>query len=358
MPHPTTKGSKSTVQTRDIDPPCCERCILPYHDGRSSHESDSNHEHVGPEVLSYEESPDPTPASGEAVVDVQAIGVNYTDVYTRSGINPPPNLPMTPGREVAGVVSAVGAGVTDVGVGDVAAYCGVTGSYSQRVAVPADMLVKMPQGLDAAKGATVLLQGMTAHYLAYSTYPLKPGDSTLIHAGAGGTGLLLIQMAKQAGAYVFATVSTDEKAAVAREAGADRVIIYTREDFEGAVKTATDGRGVQAVYDSVGKTTFDKSLNCLARRGCLALYGQASGPVPPVSPTALSRGSVFLTRPALGDYTADRQALLWRAGEVLDWVASGKLKLRIGGTFPLAEAPEAHRQLEGRHTTGKLLLIP
>ncbi len=315
------------------------------------------HETGGPEVLKYEDCPSPTPGAGQALVDVQAIGVNYTDVNTRSGANPPPSLPMTPGREAAGVVSAVGEGVTDVKAGDLVVYCGVTGSYAQQVAVPANVLVKIPEGMDARTGAAVLLQGMTAHYLAFSTYPLKQGDSALVHAGAGGTGLLLIQMAKRAGAYVFATVSTEEKAALAREAGADRAIIYTREDFEDEVKKATDGRGCQAVYDSVGKTTFDKSLNCLARLGCLALYGQASGPVPTVATASLARGSVFLTRPALGDYTATREDLLRRAGDVLGWVASGELKVRIGGEFSLAEAAEAHRQLEGRHSTGKLLLL-
>ena len=242
--------------------------------------------------------------------------------------------------------------------GDLVAHCGVNGNYAEEVAVPADILVEIPSGLDAKTGAAVLLQGMTAHYLVHSTYPLKPGDSALVHAGAGGTGLLLIQMAKRAGAYVFATVSTEEKAALAREAGADRAIIYTREDFEAEVKKATDGRGVQVAYDSVGKTTFDKSLNCLARRGYLVLYGQASGPVPTVATASLQRGSVFLTRPGLADYTADREELLWRAAEVFGWVASGELKLRIGGSFPLADAGEAHRQLEGRKTTGKLLLIP
>jgi NADPH2:quinone reductase len=315
------------------------------------------HEVGGPEVLKYEDCPDPTPGPGEALVDVQAIGVNFTDVNTRSGVNPPAIFPMTPGREAAGVVSAVGEGVINVKVGDRVVYCGVTGSYAEKVAVPADVLINMPPGLDARMGAAVLLQGMTAHYLAYSTYPLKAGDSCLVHAAAGGTGLLLTQMAKRAGAYVFATVSTDEKAALAGDAGADKTIIYTREDFEEEIKKATDGRGVNAVYDAVGKTTFDKSLKCLARLGCLALYGQASGPVPPV-PTSSLLGSSFLTRPTLGDYTATREDLLKRAGDVLGWAASGELKVRIGGTFPLSDAAEAHRQLQGRHSTGKLILIP
>ena len=316
------------------------------------------HQVGGPEVLKYEDCPAPTAGPGQALVDVQAIGVNFTDANTRRGAGPIPNLPMTPGREAAGVVSAVGEGVTEVAVGDNVVYCSVTGSYAEQVAVPADVLVKLPQGLDAKTGAAVLLQGMTAHYLAYSTYPLKAGDSALVHAGAGGTGLLLIQMAKRAGARVFATVSTDEKAALAREAGADRTIVYTREDFQEEIKKATDGRGVQVVYDSVGKTTFDRSLKCLALRGCLALFGQASGPVTPIDPAEALTGSAYLTRPSLGDYTANREDLLSRGGDVLGWAASGELKVRIGGTFPLAEASEAHRQLEGRLSTGKLLLIP
>jgi NADPH2:quinone reductase len=316
------------------------------------------HQVGGPEVLTYEDCPAPTPGPGEVILNVQAIGVNFTDVYTRRGSTPPPNLPLIPGREAAGVVAAVGAGVTEVNVGDRVAYCSVTGSYSEQVAVPAHVLVKLPEEVDARAGAAVLLQGMTAHYLAHSTYPLKSGDTALIHAGAGGTGLLLIQMAKRAGATVFATVSTEEKAALAKAAGADMTIIYTREDFEAAVKQASNGQGVQVVYDAVGQSTFDQSLKCLARRGCLVLYGQASGPVPPVDPARLQRGSLYLARAGLGDYTADREELEWRASEVLGWVASGALKLRIGGTFPLAEAAEAHRQLESRLSTGKLLLIP
>ena len=316
------------------------------------------HEVGGPEVLRYEECPAAIPGPGQVSIEVQAIGVNFTDVNTRSGASPPPSLPMTPGREAAGVVSVVGEGVTDVIVGDRVAYCGVTGSYTEQAVVPATVVVKLPDGIDAKTGAAAMLQGMTAHYLAFSIHPLEAGNPVLVHAGAGGTGLLLIQMAKRAGAYVFATVSTDEKAALATEAGADRAIIYTREDFEDEVKKGTGGKGARVVYDSVGKTTFDKSLACLGRRGHLVFYGQSSGPAPPVSRGALARGSVFLTCPGLTDYTADREELLWRAGEVLDWVASGQLKLRIGGTFPLAEANEAHRRLESRETTGKLLLIP
>lgn len=233
-------------------------------------------------------------------------------------------------------------------------------SYAERVAAPEKVLVKIPSGLDAKTGAAVLLQGMTAHYLAYSTYPFKHGDGAraLVHAGAGGVGLLLIQMLKRAGAYVIATVSTDEKAALAKEVGADRAIVYTREDFEREVKAGTGGEGVQVVYDGVAKTTFEKSLNCLAPRGYMVLYGEASGPVPTVDIPRLNADSLFVTRPNLNHYTRDREELLWRAGEVMGWVASGELKLHIGGTFPLAEAVEAHRQLEGRRSTGKFLLIP
>ena len=316
------------------------------------------HQVGGPEVLKLEDCPDPIPGRGEVLLDVKAVGVNFTDVHTRSGTNPAPSLPITPGREAAGVVAALGEGVTDFQVGDLVAYCGLTGSYSERVSVPASVLVNLPEGVDAATGATVLLQGMTAHYLAHGTYPLKPGDSALVHAGAGGTGLLLIQMAKRAGAFVFATVSTDDKAAVAREAGADRTIIYTRQDFEEEVRNSTGEKGVQVVYDSVGKDTFEKGIRCLANRGCIVLFGQASGAVPPLDPARLGKGSLYLTRSTLADYTASRDELLWRSGEVLSWVKSGELKLRIGGTFALADAAEAHRQLEGRLTTGKLLLIP
>jgi len=316
------------------------------------------HEFGGPQVLKYEDCPSPTPGQGQALINVQAIGVNFADVSARrGGAASPPSLPTIAGFEAAGVISAVSNGAADLKVGDTVVYWGVRGSYAEQAAVPVDVLVKMPAGLDAKTGAAVFLQGMTAHYLAFTTYPLKPGDFALVHAGAGGTGLLLIQMAKRAGAYVFATVSTEEKAALAEEAGADKAIIYTREDFEEEVNKTTGGRGCQAVYDSVGQTTFEKSLNCLARRGCLALYGQSSGPVAPVAPAGL-RGSSFLTRPSLVDHTATRSELEWRAGEVLSWVASGELKVRVGGEFPLAEAAEAHRQLEGRLSTGKLLLIP
>ena len=317
------------------------------------------HEVGGPEVLRYEDCPDPSPGPGQVLIDVQAIGVNFADTMARNGIIPPSSLPSTIGREAAGVVSAIGEGVTEANVGDLVTYYGVTtGAYAQQVVVPAEVTVNIPDGLDAKTAAAVILQGMTAHCLAYSVYALKPGDSALVHAGAGGTGLLLIQMAKRARAYVFVTVSTDDKATLVRGVGADKAIVYTRDDFEATIKEATGGQGVQVVYDSVGKDTFEKSLNCLAPRGCLAMYGQASGPVPPLDVARLGRGSLFLSSVHLDYYVADREQLLWRAGQVMGWVASGELKLNIGGTFPLAEAVEAHRQLEGRQSTGKLLLIP
>ena len=315
-------------------------------------------EYGGPEALRYQEVPDLAPSDGEALVDIQAAGVNYTDVYSRAGINPGPPLPRTIGVEGAGTVRAVAPGVSDVAVGDVVAYCSIAGSYAEQAVVPASRLIKMPSGLDARAGAAVMLQGMTAHYLCYSTYPVKPGDRTLIHAGAGGVGLLLIQMVKSLGGYVFSTVSTDAKADLAREAGADHVILYTQQDFADEVKKATNGEGVQVVYDSVGKTTFDQSLSCLAPRGYLVLYGQASGAVPPMDPRVLGNGSLFLTRPGLGDYTATREELEQRADDILGWVQSGQLNLRVEHVFPLAEASEAHRQLEGRATTGKVLLVP
>ena len=312
----------------------------------------------GPEVMQYREVADPTPGDGDALVALQAVGVNFTDIYSRAGINPGPPLPRTIGVEGAGVVQAVGPGVTDLAVGDVVAYSSSQGSYAEQAVVPAARLVKMPAGLDAQAGAAAMLQGMTAHYLCHSTYPVQPGDKVLVHAAAGGVGLLLTQMIKRLGGYVFATVSTEEKAELARNAGADQVIRYTQEDFAAVVKDATNGAGLQAVYDAVGQTTFDQSVSCLARRGYMVLYGQASGIVPPMDPRILGNGSLFLTRPGLGDYTATREELWQRAGDVLGWVQSGELKLRVEHIFPLAEAQEAHRQLAGRATTGKLLLIP
>ena len=311
----------------------------------------------GPEVLKYTDVPDPSLGASQALIDVKAIGVNFMDVYTRSGLNPP-TLPAIPGVEAAGVVAQVGEGVSEVAVGDLVAYTGVGASYAEKVVASSRRLVKLPQGMDAEAAAAAMLQGMTAHYLCRSTYPLKPGDTCLVHAAAGGVGLLLTQMAKSLGAQVIATVSTEDKAKLASEAGADHVIIYTVEDFEEEVKRITGGDGIQVVYDAVGLTTFDKSVACLAHRGYMVLYGQASGPVPPVPVSILNSKSLFLTRPTLWSYTDTREELLQRAGDILGWVQSGKLTLRIHGKFPLRDAAEAHRQLEGRLTTGKLLLIP
>ena len=314
-------------------------------------------EYGGPEVMKYLDLPDPSPGDGQALVEIQAVGVNFTDTYSRSGVNPPP-LPWVVGVEGAGVVRQVGSGVAEVQPGDVVAYSGIAGSYAEQAVVPAARLVKMPQGLDAQAGAAVMLQGMTAHYLCYSTYAVQRGDRVLIHAGAGGVGLLLIQMVKRLGGYVFSTVSTEAKAELAKGAGADHVILYTQQDFAEEVKKATDGAGVQVVYDAVGKTTFDQSISCLGRRGHMVLYGQASGAPPPMDPRVLGNGSLYLTRPGLGDYVATREELEQRASDVLGWVQSGELKLRVEHVFPLADASEAHRQLESRATTGKLLLIP
>ena len=316
------------------------------------------HQFGGPEVLQYEEVPTPTPGPGQVLVKLAAAGLNYIDVYQRTG-HYPNKLPYTMGLEGSGTVVAVGPQVTSFKAGEPVAYTGVPGAYAEYALIPAESLVRMPVGLDVTVGAAAMLQGMTAHYLAYTTYPLKPGDSCLIHAAAGGVGLLLVQMAKQCGARVFGTVSTEEKAALAREAGADEAILYTRQDFETEVKRLTNGHGVHVVYDSVGQTTFEKSLNCLKPLGYLVLYGQSSGPVAPFDPAVLSaKGSLFLTRPSLFHYIADRVSLEKRAGDVLGWIASGQLKMRIEFTFPLANVAEAHRSLEGRKTTGKVLLIP
>ena len=315
-------------------------------------------EYGGPEVLKYREVADPAPGTGEALVDIQAVGVNFTDTYSRAGINPVPQLPWIIGVEAAGVVRTVGPGVSEVSEGDEVVFCTLPGCYAERVVAPSWRLIKLPAGLDARAGAAVILQGMTAHYLCYSTYPVQRGDRVLIHAGAGGTGLLLTQMVKHLGGYVFSTVSTEAKAQLSREAGADHVIIYTQQDFAEEVNRATGGAGVQVVYDSVGKTTFDQSISCLTRRGSMVLYGQASGAPPPMDPRILSGGSLFLTRPGLGDYTVTREELEKRSSDVLGWVKSGQLKLRVDHVFSLKEATEAHRQLEGRATTGKILLIP
>ncbi|MGE5231465.1 MAG: quinone oxidoreductase family protein [Deltaproteobacteria bacterium] len=316
------------------------------------------HAQGGPEVLRHEEVAVPAPGPGEALVRIEAAGVNFIDIYHRSGLYPV-TFPYTLGQEAAGTVTALGPGATGVAVGDGVAYTGVPGAYAEFAAVPAERLVPLPTGLGARLAAAVLLQGITAEYLTSSTYPLAAGDACLVHAAAGGVGLLLCQMAKRRGARVIGTVSTEAKASLARAAGADDVILYTRQDFEAEVRRLTGGGGVQVVYDSVGKTTFDKSLNCLARRGMLVLYGQSSGPVPPFDPQVLNqKGSLFLTRPTLGHYVATREELLQRAGRVLGWVADGGLTVRIAREYPLAEAAEAQRALAARETTGKLLLLP
>jgi NADPH:quinone reductase len=312
----------------------------------------------GPEALKYEDVPEPTPKAGEALVKVDAAGLNFIDVYYRTGLYKA-ELPLTVGMEAGGTVTAVGAGVSEVAVGDKVAYTGVPGAYAEYVTVPAARLVKMPGGVTTKQGAAAMLQGMTAHYLACSTYPLKSGDTCLVHAAAGGVGLLLCQIAKLRGARVIGTVSTEEKAKLAREAGADHTILYTQQDFEAEVKRITAGKGVQVVYDSVGKTTWDKSLNSLAPRGMIALFGQSSGPIGQIDPQILNqKGSLFLTRPSLGHHVATRDELLQRAGEVLGWIRDGKLKLRTEFEFPLKDAAGAHRALESRKTTGKVLLLP
>ena len=312
----------------------------------------------GVEALRLEDLPQPSPAAGQAMVKIAAAGVNFLDVYQRTGQYNTP-LPLTLGQEAAGVVAAIGPGVKDVRVGDRVAYTSVQGGYAEYAAVPADRLVALPDGVSAQQGAAAMLQGITAHYLATSTYPLKAGDTCLVHAAAGGLGLLLVQIAKRRGARVIGTVSTKEKAALARDAGADEVIPYTERDFETEVRRLTDGAGVQVVYDSVGKTTFDKGLNVLARRGMMVLCGQSSGAVGPLDPQLLNqKGSLFLTRPTIAHYIATRSELVARAADVLGWVRAGTLKLRIGLELPLAQAAEAHRRLEGRQTTGKVLLIP
>ncbi len=312
----------------------------------------------GPEAMKYEDVPQPAPKAGEALVKVDAAGLNYIDVYFRTG-QYKAELPLTLGLEAAGTVAAVGPDVTDVKVGDKVAYTGVPGAYAEYAAVPAARLFTLPAGLTTKQGAAMMLQGMTAHYLAMSTYPLKSGDTCLVHAAAGGVGLLLCQIAKMRGARVIGTVSTDAKAKLAREAGADETILYTTQDFEAEVKRITGGKGLQVVYDSVGKTTFDKGFSCLAPRGLMALYGQSSGPVGTFDPQVLNaKGSLFLTRPSLNHHIITRAELLQRAGELAGWIRDGKLRLRIDHEFPLKDAGEAHRALEGRRTTGKVLLIP
>ena len=314
--------------------------------------------HGGAEVLTLVDLPIPQPKPNEIVVKIAAIGINFIDVYYREGRYPAP-LPFVDGSEAAGTVHAAGSDVKMWKPGDRVGYCMVLGSYAEYAAIPAERAVRVPQGVSDQQVAAALLQGMTAHYLVNSTYPLKKGETTLIHAAAGGTGLLLVQMAKQIGARVIATVGTDEKAKLAREAGADEVIVYTKQDFEAETKRLTEGKGVHVIYDGVGKTTFDKDLNLLRPRGYLVLFGASSGPVPPFDPLLLTqKGSLFLTRPSLGHYAASRDDLELRSREVCEQITAGKLKLRIGQVYKLSEAAQAHRDLEARKTTGKLLLVP
>ncbi len=312
----------------------------------------------GPEVMQGRELPDPVPKPGEVTVRLEAAGVNFIDTYQRTGRYPMP-LPYTPGMEGAGVVEALGAGVTELRVWDRVGFAGVPGAYAERVAAQAEKLVPLPAEVTSEQAAAVLLQGMTAHFLTESTYPLRRGEWTLVHAGAGGVGLLLTQLARRKGARVITTVSTEEKAALSRAAGAEHVILYSREDVAARVRELTSGQGVAVVYDSVGKTTFDASLASLRPRGMLVLFGGASGPVPPVDPMVLSqKGSLFLTRPTLTHHTAQRAELLARARDVLGWVGTGELSLRIEHRYPLRDAVRAHQDLEGRKTTGKLVLLP
>jgi NADPH2:quinone reductase len=312
----------------------------------------------GVEVLTYIDVPTPTPKPDQAVVKIAAAGVNYIDVYFREGrypITPPAIL----GQEASGVISEVGSEVKDFKPGDRVAYTGITGAYAEYEAVPVDRLVRIPTGITDQQAAAAMLQGTTAHYLVYDTYPLKKGETALIHAGAGGVGLLLIQMSKRIGARIITTVSTEAKAKLAREAGADDVILYTQQDFEAETKRLTDGKGVHVVYDGVGKTTFDQDLNVLRPRGYLVLFGASSGPVPPFDLNRLTqKGSLFVTRPTLVHHIATREDLQRRVGDLWEMIGSGQLKLRIEHVYPLREAPQAHRDLEGRKTTGKLLLIP
>jgi NADPH2:quinone reductase len=312
----------------------------------------------GPEVMKLVDAPMPSPGPGQALVRIAASGVNFIDVYFRNG-HYKAERPFTPGNEAAGVVEAVGTNVALVKPGDRVAWAMYRGSYSEYALVPADQLVTLPNDVDFNTAAAAMLQGMTAHYLTHSTFPLKPGDKALVHAAAGGAGGLIVQMAKMLGATVYGTAGTDEKAAIAKEAGADEVIVYTREDFAVEVKRLTGGKGVDVIYDSVGASTFLKGLDLLRPRGTMALFGQSSGPVQPIDPNILNaKGSLFLTRPTLAHHCLTREELLWRSGDVLNWIGSGKLKLRIDKTYPLADAAAAHRDLEGRKTAGKLLLIP
>jgi NADPH:quinone reductase len=312
----------------------------------------------GPEALTLADLPVPQPKPNEALIKIAASGVNFIDVYFREGRYPAP-LPFVDGQEGAGVVTEVGSEVKSLKPGDRVAWTGVLGSYAEYAVVPTDRLIRVPDGVDDHHAAASMLQGMTAHYLTHSTYPLKKGETALIHAAAGGMGLLLVQMARNIGARVIGTAGSEEKASLAREAGADEVILYNQQDFEAETKRLTDGKGVDVVYDGVGQSTFEKDFNVLRPRGYLVLFGGASGAVPPFDPMKLTqKGSLFLTRPSLAHYVATREELEWRANDVLNMISSGKLKLRISRAYKLEEAAQAHRDLEGRKTTGKLLLIP
>ncbi len=311
----------------------------------------------GPESLQLVDVPVPKPGPGQALVRLAASGVNFIDIYFRTGLYKA-DLPVAIGSEGAGTVEAIGEGVTEVAPGDRVAYAMARGSYAEYAVVPAAQLVKIPGHVDFQMAAAAMLQGMTAHYLTHSTFPLKANDTCLVHAAAGGAGGLIVQMAKNIGARVFGTVSTREKAKIARESGADETILYTEQEFDVEARRLTGGRGVDVVYDSVGKTTFEKSLNALRPRGTLALFGQSSGSVPPMDPGILNtKGSLFLTRPSLGHYLLTREELLWRAGELLGAIDAGKLRVRIDRTYPLANAAAAHRDLESRKTAGKLVLV-
>jgi NADPH2:quinone reductase len=312
----------------------------------------------GPEVMKLADAPKPSPGAGQALVKIAAAGVNFIDVYFRCGLYKA-DLPFTPGSEASGTVESVAPGVTVVKPGDRVAYAMARGAYSEYALVTADQLVPLPDGVDLRTAGAALLQGMTAHYLTHSTWPVKPGDKVLVHAAAGGAGRLITQMAKMLGAVVYGTVGTETKAAIAKESGVDETIVYTREDFAAEIKRLTGGKGVDVIYDSVGATTFLKGLDIIRPRGMMALFGQSSGVVAPIDPNILNpKGSLFLTRPSLAHHVLTREELLWRAGDVLNWIGSGKLKLRVDKTYPLADAADAHRDLEGRKTAGKLLLIP
>ena len=314
------------------------------------------HTFGGPEVLQLDDVPVPETGPGQVLVRIQAIGVNFIDIYHRTGLYKA-DLPVTLGMEAAGVVEAVGEGFTQLAPGDRVAYCMTRGSYAEYAVIPAWQAIRIPDSLDFESAAAAMLQGMTAHYLTHSTFDLKPGDTALVHAAAGGTGRLIVQMAKMRGARVIATTSSAAKAEIVRRTGADEIILYATQDFEAEAKRLTDGRGVDVVYDSVGASTFEKSINSLRQRGMMVTFGNASGPVPPIEPLLLSqKGSLFLTRPTLLSYCATPEELRWRASDVLNWVAEGKLTLHIEKVYPLAEAARAHIDLASRRTTGKLLL--